>query len=137
MSLLFDLHVILFSRRCLTSRIPHPSLSACSTLWSMPALQCSSSASSPSSSHTYYITGTAVYEHFGKSRCHLLFALSLYFNLCPYSTIHISRKSWHTLLNTCFHIAMTTAIYAGGIRLTSYPVVCQAVSPEFTQTPHL
>uniref|UniRef100_A0A8C7Z8H7 Adhesion G protein-coupled receptor A2 n=1 Tax=Oryzias sinensis TaxID=183150 RepID=A0A8C7Z8H7_9TELE len=36
-------------------------------------------------------------------------------------------KSWHTLLNTCFHIAMTTAIYAGGIGLTSYPVVCRAV----------
>ncbi|XP_029916814.1 adhesion G protein-coupled receptor A2 isoform X1 [Myripristis murdjan] len=44
-----------------------------------------------------------------------------------HSSIHISRKSWHTLLNTCFHIAMTTAIYAGGISLTSYPVVCQAV----------
>lgn len=56
--------------------------------------------------------------------------------LCPYSTIHISRKSWHTLLNTCFHIAMTTAIYAGGISLTSYPVVCQAVSTEFTQIPY-
>lgn len=47
---------------------------------------------------------------------------------CLHSSIHISRKSWHTLLNTCFHIAMTTAIYAGGISLTSYPVVCQAVS---------
>ncbi|XP_077600464.1 adhesion G protein-coupled receptor A2-like [Stigmatopora nigra] len=44
-----------------------------------------------------------------------------------HSSIHISRKSWHTLLNTCFHIAMTTAIYAGGITLTSYPIVCQAV----------
>lgn len=51
------------------------------------------------------------------------------------STIHISRKSWHTLLNTCFHIAMTTAIYAGGISLTSYPVVCQAVSPHSTPCP--
>lgn len=30
----------------------------------------------------------------------------------------------------CFHIAMTTAIYAGGISLTSYPVVCQAVSAQ-------
>ncbi|XP_056890175.1 adhesion G protein-coupled receptor A2 isoform X3 [Takifugu flavidus] len=44
------------------------------------------------------------------------------------SSVHISRKNWHTLLNTCFHIAMTTAIYAGGIRLNNYPVVCQAVA---------
>ncbi|KAG9354785.1 hypothetical protein JZ751_001498 [Albula glossodonta] len=43
-------------------------------------------------------------------------------------SIRISRKSWHTLLNTCFHIAMTMAVFAGGITLTSYPVVCQAVS---------
>ncbi|KAM6945123.1 adhesion G protein-coupled receptor A2 [Lycodopsis pacificus] len=48
-------------------------------------------------------------------------------HILHHSSIHISRKSWHTLLNTCFHIAMTTAIYAGGICLTSYPVVCQAV----------
>ena len=54
---------------------------------------------------------------------HHLFVYSLY----PHSSIHISRKSWHTLLNTCFHMAMTTAVYAGGISLTSYPVVCQAV----------
>ncbi|KAK0155933.1 Adhesion G protein-coupled receptor A2 [Merluccius polli] len=48
-------------------------------------------------------------------------------HILHHSSIHISRKSWHTLLNTCFHMAMTTAIYAGGISLTSYPVVCQAV----------
>uniref|UniRef100_A0A3Q3IIE6 G-protein coupled receptors family 2 profile 2 domain-containing protein n=1 Tax=Monopterus albus TaxID=43700 RepID=A0A3Q3IIE6_MONAL len=48
-------------------------------------------------------------------------------HILHHSSIHISRKSWHTLLNTCFHIAMTTAIYAGGISLTTYPVVCQAV----------
>ncbi|KAJ7994215.1 hypothetical protein DPEC_G00263590 [Dallia pectoralis] len=48
-------------------------------------------------------------------------------HLLHHSSINISRKSWHTLLNTCFHIAMTTAVYAGGISLTSYPVVCQAV----------
>ncbi|KAK7934180.1 hypothetical protein WMY93_005076 [Mugilogobius chulae] len=56
-------------------------------------------------------------------------------HILHHSSIHISRKSWHTLLNTCFHIAMTTAIYAGGIGLTSYPVVCQAllagVAPQF------
>lgn len=49
-----------------------------------------------------------------------------------FSSVHISRKNWHTLLNICFHIAMTTAIYAGGISLNSYPVVCQAVSGKIT-----
>ncbi|XP_029459754.1 adhesion G protein-coupled receptor A2 isoform X2 [Rhinatrema bivittatum] len=44
-----------------------------------------------------------------------------------HSTIHISRKSWHMLLNLCFHIAMTSAVFAGGITLTNYLVICQAV----------
>uniref|UniRef100_A0A8C7UZB4 Adhesion G protein-coupled receptor A2 n=1 Tax=Oncorhynchus mykiss TaxID=8022 RepID=A0A8C7UZB4_ONCMY len=48
-------------------------------------------------------------------------------HILHHSSINISRKSWHTLLNTCFHIAMTTAVYTGGITLTSYPMVCQAV----------
>lgn len=54
------------------------------------------------------------------------------FYIYYFSSVHISRKNWHTLLNTCFHIAMTTAIYAGGIRLNNYPVVCQAVSGKVT-----
>ncbi|KAJ8285873.1 hypothetical protein GJAV_G00031950 [Gymnothorax javanicus] len=48
-------------------------------------------------------------------------------HILHHSSIRITRKSWHTLLNICFHIAMTTAVFAGGITLTSYPVVCQAV----------
>ncbi|XP_016105815.1 G-protein coupled receptor 124-like [Sinocyclocheilus grahami] len=44
-----------------------------------------------------------------------------------HSSIRITRKSWHTLLNISFHIAMTSAVFAGGITLTGYPVVCQAV----------
>ncbi|XP_056629382.1 adhesion G protein-coupled receptor A2 isoform X1 [Triplophysa dalaica] len=44
-----------------------------------------------------------------------------------HSSIRITRKSWHTLLNTCFHIAMMSAVFAGGITLTGYPIVCQAV----------
>lgn len=31
------------------------------------------------------------------------------------------------LLNLCFHIAMTAAVFAGGITLTGYRAVCQAV----------
>ncbi|CAF90106.1 unnamed protein product, partial [Tetraodon nigroviridis] len=49
-------------------------------------------------------------------------------HILHHSSVCISRKSWHTLLNTCFHIAMTTAVYAGGISLNGYPVVCQAVA---------
>lgn len=44
-----------------------------------------------------------------------------------HSSVQVSRKCWHTILNTCFHIAMTTAVFAGGITLTSYTIVCQAV----------
>ncbi|CAI9590508.1 unnamed protein product, partial [Staurois parvus] len=45
-----------------------------------------------------------------------------------HSSIQISRKGWHMLLNLCFHIAMTSAVFAGGITLSGYLIVCQAVS---------
>ncbi|XP_063304754.1 adhesion G protein-coupled receptor A2 [Pelobates fuscus] len=45
-----------------------------------------------------------------------------------HSSIQISRKGWHMQLNLCFHIAMTSAVFAGGINLTGYLIVCQAVS---------
>lgn len=44
------------------------------------------------------------------------------------SSIHVSRKGWHMLLNLSFHMAMTSAAFAGGITLTNYQMVCQAVS---------
>lgn len=44
------------------------------------------------------------------------------------SSIHVSQKGWHMLLNLCFHVAMTSAVFAGGIMLTNYQMVCQAVS---------
>lgn len=34
------------------------------------------------------------------------------------------------LLNLCFHMAMTSAVFAGGITLTNYQLVCQAVRGE-------
>lgn len=34
------------------------------------------------------------------------------------------------LLNLCFHMAMTSAVFAGGITLTNYQMVCQAVRGE-------
>ena len=42
----------------------------------------------------------------------------------------MSRKGWHMLLNLCFHMAMTSAVFAGGITLTNYQMVCQAVRGE-------
>ncbi|XP_056650790.1 adhesion G protein-coupled receptor A1 isoform X2 [Monodelphis domestica] len=44
-----------------------------------------------------------------------------------HSTIRISRKGWHALLNLSFHTALTFAAFAGGINRTQYPTVCQAV----------
>ncbi|XP_015269480.1 PREDICTED: G-protein coupled receptor 124 [Gekko japonicus] len=63
--------------------------------------------------------------------CTALLLLCLFATIITYivnhSTIHISRKCWHMLLNLCFHIAMTSAVFAGGITLTDYLVICQAV----------
>uniref|UniRef100_A0A8C5P3K5 Adhesion G protein-coupled receptor A1 n=1 Tax=Jaculus jaculus TaxID=51337 RepID=A0A8C5P3K5_JACJA len=43
------------------------------------------------------------------------------------STIRISRKGRHALLNFCFHAALTFTVFAGGINRTKYPILCQAV----------
>ncbi|XP_024202472.2 adhesion G protein-coupled receptor A1 isoform X1 [Pan troglodytes] len=43
------------------------------------------------------------------------------------SAIRISRKGRHTLLNFCFHAALTFTVFAGGINRTKYPILCQAV----------
>ncbi|XP_033027488.1 adhesion G protein-coupled receptor A2 [Lacerta agilis] len=63
--------------------------------------------------------------------CTALLLLCLFATIITYiinhSTIHISRKCWHMLLNLCFHIAMTSAVFAGGVTLTNYVVICQAV----------
>ncbi|XP_016384188.1 adhesion G protein-coupled receptor A3-like, partial [Sinocyclocheilus rhinocerous] len=44
-----------------------------------------------------------------------------------FTTIRISRKGWHMLLNFCFHTALTFAVFAGGINRIKYPIICQAV----------
>ncbi|XP_027624949.1 adhesion G protein-coupled receptor A2 [Tupaia chinensis] len=63
--------------------------------------------------------------------CTALLLLCLFSTIITYilhhSSIHVSRKGWHMLLNLCFHVAMTSAVFAGGITLTDYQVVCQAV----------
>ncbi|XP_064128887.1 adhesion G protein-coupled receptor A2 isoform X4 [Loxodonta africana] len=63
--------------------------------------------------------------------CTALLLLCLFSTIITYilnhSSIHVSRKGWHMLLNLCFHMAMTSAVFAGGITLTNYRVVCQAV----------
>ncbi|XP_048186423.1 adhesion G protein-coupled receptor A2 isoform X2 [Perognathus longimembris pacificus] len=63
--------------------------------------------------------------------CTALLLLCLFSTIITYilnhSSIRVSRKGWHMLLNLCFHVAMTSAVFAGGITLTNYPMVCQAV----------
>nr|XP_039321209.1 adhesion G protein-coupled receptor A1-like [Saimiri boliviensis boliviensis] len=44
------------------------------------------------------------------------------------SAIRISRKGRHTLLNFCFHAALTFTVFAGGINRTKYPILCQATT---------
>ncbi|KAM5173714.1 adhesion G protein-coupled receptor A2 isoform 3-T3 [Callospermophilus lateralis] len=62
--------------------------------------------------------------------CTALLLLCLFSTIITYilnhSSIHVSRKGWHMLLNLCFHMAMTSAVFAGGITLTNYQMVCQA-----------
>uniref|UniRef100_A0A8C7ZA85 Adhesion G protein-coupled receptor A3 n=1 Tax=Oryzias sinensis TaxID=183150 RepID=A0A8C7ZA85_9TELE len=41
--------------------------------------------------------------------------------------VRVSRKSWHMLVNLCFHISLTSAVFVGGINQTRYASVCQAV----------
>lgn len=127
------------------ARLPQPSTHLCEG--APPCGLCLHCSAPPLPLHHHHHTHTppqvlqclyvCVCVHKQTSRCYLLIVLSPHLCiLLPYSSIYISRKSWHTLLNTCFHIAMTSAIYAGGISLTSYPVVCQAISPDSTQSPH-
>uniref|UniRef100_A0A8C8W0Z9 Adhesion G protein-coupled receptor A2 n=1 Tax=Peromyscus maniculatus bairdii TaxID=230844 RepID=A0A8C8W0Z9_PERMB len=63
--------------------------------------------------------------------CTALLLLCLFSTIITYilnhSSIHVSRKGWHMLLNLCFHMAMTSAVFVGGITLTNYQMVCQAV----------
>ncbi|KAM9325061.1 adhesion G protein-coupled receptor A3-like [Gastrophryne carolinensis] len=63
--------------------------------------------------------------------CTAVMLLCLFASIITYivhhSTIRISRKGWHMLLNFCFHTALTFAVFAVGINRTSYPIVCQSV----------
>ncbi|XP_028657592.2 adhesion G protein-coupled receptor A3 [Erpetoichthys calabaricus] len=56
--------------------------------------------------------------------CLLLIIISY---VCHYSLIRISRKSWHMLVNLCFHIFLTCAVFIGGISQTKNASFCQAV----------
>ncbi|XP_036967828.1 adhesion G protein-coupled receptor A3 isoform X1 [Acanthopagrus latus] len=42
-------------------------------------------------------------------------------------SVRVSRKSWHMLVNLCFHISLTCGVFVGGINQTRYASVCQAV----------
>lgn len=142
---------MLYFRRCPSSRVWLLPRWKCFTRWCTHALQHSSSASSPLSLHTFCTTGNDWIVQFSTSPHTCLTqitvhdsgeqhepgsaSLTSFSSFCfrwmnsfhVLSSIRITRKSWHTLLNTCFHIAMTTAVFAGGITLTSHPIACQTV----------
>ncbi|XP_069095872.1 adhesion G protein-coupled receptor A1 [Pleurodeles waltl] len=63
--------------------------------------------------------------------CTAVMLLCLFASIITYivhhSTIRISRKGWHMLLNFSFHTALCFAVFAGGINRIRYPVVCQSV----------
>ncbi|ELW67302.1 putative G-protein coupled receptor 123, partial [Tupaia chinensis] len=63
--------------------------------------------------------------------CTAVMLLCLFASIVTYivhqSAIRISRKGRHTLLNFCFHAALTFTVFAGGINRTKYPILCQAV----------
>ncbi|XP_030058855.1 adhesion G protein-coupled receptor A1 [Microcaecilia unicolor] len=63
--------------------------------------------------------------------CTAVMSLCLFASIITYivhhSTIRISRKGWHMLLNFSFHTALTFTVFAGGINRISHPIVCQAV----------
>ncbi|XP_061664388.1 adhesion G protein-coupled receptor A3 [Syngnathoides biaculeatus] len=44
-----------------------------------------------------------------------------------HKSVRVSRKCWHMLVNLCFHVSLTCAVFAGGINQTRYASVCQAV----------
>uniref|UniRef100_H0Z2Q2 Adhesion G protein-coupled receptor A2 n=1 Tax=Taeniopygia guttata TaxID=59729 RepID=H0Z2Q2_TAEGU len=75
--------------------------------------------------------GTVEVLHPAMYTCTAVLLLCLFTTIITYivhhGTILIPREGWHMLLNLCFHIAMTAAVFAGGITLTGYRAVCQAV----------
>ncbi|KAM6113274.1 LOW QUALITY PROTEIN: adhesion G protein-coupled receptor A2 [Phoenicopterus ruber ruber] len=61
--------------------------------------------------------------------CTAVLLLCLFTTIITYShhgTVLIPRKGWHMLLNLCFHIAMTAAVFAEH-HPHRYLIVCQAV----------
>ncbi|XP_064181218.1 adhesion G protein-coupled receptor A1 [Anguilla rostrata] len=57
----------------------------------------------------------------------LCLVVSILTYLVHHSTIRISRKGWHVLVNLYFYTAVTFAIFASGINRIKYPRICQAV----------
>ncbi|XP_036398938.1 adhesion G protein-coupled receptor A1 [Megalops cyprinoides] len=57
----------------------------------------------------------------------LCLLVSIITYIVHHSTIRISRKGWHVLINLCFYTAVTFTVFAAGINRIKYPLVCQAV----------
>ncbi|XP_029446150.1 adhesion G protein-coupled receptor A3 isoform X2 [Rhinatrema bivittatum] len=56
--------------------------------------------------------------------CLLMIIISYMYH---HSLIKISVKSWHMLVNLCFHIFLTCLVFVGGITQTKKNSICQAV----------
>ncbi|XP_061088100.1 adhesion G protein-coupled receptor A1 isoform X3 [Conger conger] len=57
----------------------------------------------------------------------LCLVVSILTYMVHHSTIRISRKGWHVLVNLYFYTAVTFAVFASGINRIKYPRICQAV----------
>ncbi|KAJ8264636.1 hypothetical protein GJAV_G00151570 [Gymnothorax javanicus] len=57
----------------------------------------------------------------------LCLVVSILTYLVHHSTIRISRKGWHVLVNLYFYTGVTFGVFASGINRIKYPRVCQAV----------
>lgn len=86
------------------------------TLLTVPSVDCNNKTSY---GFVYHLCGLS-FDRFA----FILLIFSFLFG----STIRISRKGWHMLLNFSFHTALTFAVFAGGINRIKYPIICQAVS---------
>uniref|UniRef100_F6WDX1 Adhesion G protein-coupled receptor A3 n=2 Tax=Ornithorhynchus anatinus TaxID=9258 RepID=F6WDX1_ORNAN len=83
------------------------------------------------------LTGSEFYTQSAELLHPVIYATAIVLLLCllviivsyiyHHSLIRISLKSWHMLVNLCFHVFLTCVVFVGGITQTRNASVCQAV----------
>ncbi|KAG9339135.1 hypothetical protein JZ751_024166 [Albula glossodonta] len=83
------------------------------------------------------LSGGEYYLHSAELLHPVIYATAIILLLCllaiivsyiyHHRSVRISRKCWHMLVNLCFHIFLTCAVFVGGITQTRHASVCQAV----------